>query len=66
MVNGTRKIYPVYQIKGSAPDFDMKRLKKIEGRIDRNVLNITIKMKTTVHIYEMIKIIKLHRRNFNK
>ena len=33
-----------------APEFSKKHLKKAEGHIDRNVLNITIKLETTVRI----------------
>ena len=33
-----------------APEFDTKRLKKAEGCIGRNVVDITIRMKTIVQI----------------
>ena len=44
------------------PKFE-KHLKKAEGYIDRNVVKITIKMKTIVWKSLMIKIIKLRLRN---
>ena len=46
------------------PEFD-KYLKKARGHIDRNVVEITIKMKTIVRQPLMIKIIKLRFRNFD-
>ena len=63
---------PVGRIKRSvrgcvwALEFDVKRLNKGEGRIGRNVVSITMKMKTIVRIFEVIKMIKLHLRNFDK
>ena len=44
------------------PEFD-KHLKKAGGHIGRNVVEITIKMKTFVRKPLMIKIIKLRLRN---
>ena len=44
------------------PEFD-KHLKKAGGHIGRNVMEITIKMKTIVQKPLMIKIIKLRLRN---
>ena len=46
------------------PEFD-KHLKKVGGHIGRNVVEITIKMKTIVQKPLMIKIIKLRHRNFD-
>ena len=46
------------------PEFD-KHLKKAGGHISRNVLEITIKMKTIVRKTLMIKINKLRLRNFD-
>ena len=46
------------------PEFD-KHLKKAGGHIDRNVVEITIKMKTIVWKPLMIKIIKLCLRNLD-
>ena len=45
--------------------FDKKRLKKGGGYIGRNVMNITIKMKSIARKPWMIKIIKLQFRNSN-
>ena len=42
-----------------------KHLKKAEGYIDRNVVEITIKMKTIVRKPLMIKINKLRLRNLD-
>ena len=59
-------------IKGSVwssvwvPEFDMKHLKKTEECIGRNIVSITMKMKTTVWIFEVIKIIKLYLRNLDR
>ena len=47
------------------PEFD-KHLKKAGGQIDRNVVEITIKMKTIVRKTLMIKINKLRLRNLDK
>ena len=44
------------------PEFD-KHLKKAEGHIGRNVVEIRIKMKTIVRKTLMIKINKLRLRN---
>ena len=44
------------------PEFDKHR-KKAGGYIDRNVVEITIKMKTIIRKPLMIKIIKLHLKN---
>ena len=46
------------------PEFD-KHLKKAGGHIDRNVVEITIKMKTIVQKPLMIKINKLRLRNLD-
>ena len=45
-------------------EFD-KHLKKAEGHISQNVVEIAIKMKTIVRKPLMIKIIKLHLRNLD-
>ena len=51
---GLEQSTPVVQIKGSVRDsawtleFDMKNRKKAEGHIGRNIVSITIKMKTIV------------------
>ena len=47
------------------PEFD-KHLKKAGGHIGRNVVEITIKMKTIVRKTLMIKINKLRLRNLDK
>ena len=70
MTNGIRTGYPVDSIKDvvrssvKVPEFD-KHLKKVGGHIGRNVVEITIKMKTIVKKTLMIKIIKLRLRNLN-
>ena len=46
------------------PEFD-KDLKKVGGHIGRNVMEITIKMKTIVRKTLMIKINKLRLRNLD-
>ena len=46
------------------PEFD-KHLKKAGGHIDRNVVEMTILMKTIVRKPFMIKIIKLRLRNLD-
>ena len=46
------------------PEFD-KYLKKAGGHISRNIVEITIKMKTIVQKPLMIKINKLHLRNLD-
>ena len=46
-------------------NLDNKHLKKAGGHIGRNVVEITIKMKTIVQKPLMIKIIKLRLRNFD-
>ena len=46
------------------PKFN-KHLKKAKGHIDRNVADITIKIKTIVRKPLMIKIIKLRLRNLD-
>ena len=46
------------------PEFD-KHLKKARGHIGRNVVEITIKMKTIIRKLLMIKIIKLRLRNWD-
>ena len=47
-------------------NFDNKHLKKAGGHFGRNVVEITIKMKTIVRKLLMIKIINLHLRNLDK
>ena len=47
-------------------EFDMKHLKKAEGHISRNIVDITMKMKTIVQIFKVVKIFKLHLRNVDK
>ena len=47
-----------------APEFD-KDLERAGGNIGRNVVEITIKMKTIVRKPLMMKIIKLRRRNLD-
>ena len=54
----------VVQSSAKVPKFD-KHLKKAGGHINRNVVEITIKMKTIVRKPLMIKIIKLHLRNLD-
>ena len=46
------------------PEFG-KHLKKSRGHIGRNVVELTIKMKTIVQKPLMIKINKLHHRNLD-
>ena len=55
---------PVDSIKDVVPESD-KHLKKAGGHIGRNVVEMTIKMKTIVRKPFMIKTIKLHHRNFD-
>ena len=61
MANGIRTGDPMVSIKDvvrssvKVPEFD-KHLKKAGGHIDRNVMEITIKMKTIVRKTLMIKI----------
>ena len=68
MVNGIRAIDPVDQIKDVvrnsmlAPKFDKKHRKKAGGHISRNVMNITIKIKTIRKPWR-IEIIKLRFKN---
>ena len=63
-----KRPHPVDLIKGvvqsseKVPEFD-KHLKKAGGHIGRNVVEITIKMKTIVQKPLMIKIITLRQRN---
>ena len=58
-------------IKGSvwnvvySPKFNMKHLEKAEEHIDRNVVSITIKMRSIIRIFWVIKIIKLPLRNLD-
>ena len=72
MVNLTETVTPMVQIKGSVldcvwtPEFDMRHLKKSEEHIDRNVVRITIKMRSRVRIFKEIIIIKLYLRNFDE
>ena len=47
-------------------EFNMKRLKKAEGRIIRNIVTITINTKTIVRIVEMIKFVQLHLETLEK
>ena len=67
MANGIRTGDPVDWIKDvvqssvKVPELD-KHLKKVGGHIGRNIVEITVKMKTIVL---MIKIIKLRLRNFD-
>ena len=56
-------IKDVFRCSVKVPEFD-KHLKKAGGHIDRNVLEITIKMKTLVRELLMIRI-KLHLRNLD-
>ena len=48
------------------PEFDRKHRKKAEGRINRNIVNKTMKMKTIVGIISVIKLIELRQRNFDE
>ena len=50
--------------KVKVPEFD-KHLKKAGGHIGRNIVEITIKIKTIVQKHLMIKIIKLRLRNLD-
>ena len=43
---------------GKIPESDKKYLKKAGGHIDRNVVQITMKMRTIVQIMQIILIIK--------
>ena len=67
MINGIRTgdtvnpIKDVVQSSVKVLEFD-RHLKKAEGHIGRNVVEITIKMKTIVRKPLMIKIIKLRLR----
>ena len=70
MTNGIRTNDPVDSIKDvvrsfvMVPEFD-KHLKKAGGYNGRNVVEITIKMKTIVRKSFMIKIITLRLRNLD-
>ena len=57
-------IKDVVQSSVKVPEFD-KHLKKAEGHIGRNIVEITIKMKTIVRKTLMIKINKLRLRNLD-
>ena len=57
-------IKDVVRSSGKVPEFD-KHLKKAGGHISRNVVEITIKMKTIVRKPFMIKIIKLRLINLD-
>ena len=57
-------IKDVVQSSAKVPEFD-KHLKKAGGYIGRNVVEITIKMKTIARKPLMIKIIKLRLRNLD-
>ena len=71
MANGIRTGDPRGFNKGHSskfvkvPEFG-KHLKKAGGHIGRNVVEITIKMKTIVRKPLMIKIIKLRLRNLDR
>ena len=52
-------------IKRRLRNVDNKHLKKVGGHIGRNVVEITIKMKTIVQKPLMIKIVKLRLRNLD-
>ena len=66
----SEQVTPVDSIKGvvrssvKVPEFD-KHLKKAGGLICRNIVEITIKMKTIDQKPLMIKINMLHQRNFD-
>ena len=68
MDNGTRTGDPVDSIKDvvrisvKVPEFD-KHPKKAGGHVGRNLLEITIRMKTIVRKHLMIKIIKVRLKN---
>ena len=70
MANGIRTGDPVDSIKDvvrssvKVPEFDKHR-KKAGGHIGRNVVEITIKIKTIVRKLLMIKINKLRLRNLD-
>ena len=49
-----------------APEFDKKHLKKSEGRNSRNVLNITIRMKTIVRQQKIKQKIKQKYLSFKE
>ena len=57
------------QINGSvrdsawAPEFDMKRVKKAEVSISRNIMSVRIEMRSVARIFSAITIIELHLRN---
>ena len=57
-------IKDVFRISVNVPESD-KHLKKASGHIDRNVAEITIKMKTIVRKPLMIKITDFHLRNLD-
>ena len=50
----------------TAPESDIKYLKKARGHISRNVVQITMKMRTIVRIIQIILIIKPHPKNSEK
>ena len=70
MANGIRTDDPVDSIKDvvlssvKVPEFD-KHLRKAGGHIGRNVVEITIEMKTIVRKLLMIKIIKLRLKTLD-
>ncbi len=64
MANGIRTGDPCGFNKGRSLKFE-KHLKKAGGDIGRNIVEITIKMKTIVQKHLMIKINKLRLRNLD-
>ena len=65
MVNWIRTMYPWRLNKGFGlkfyvdSKFDMKHLKKAEGHIGQNVVNITMKIKTIVFLLNVFKNVAL-------
>ena len=57
MVKQLEQSTPMDQIKGSVqdsvltPEFDMEHLKKAKGHTDRNIMCITIKIRSIVRIF---------------
>ena len=51
---------------GKVPESDKKYLKKAGGHIGRNVVQITMKMRTIVRITQIILIIKPHLKHSEK
>ena len=56
----------VPEFEKKVPESDKKYLKKAGGHIVRNIVQVTIKMRTIVRIMQIILIIKPHLKNSEK